>query len=152
MKKNVWPYAIVAYFVVFITGMITWVGFAMRHDDQLVRPDYYEHEIQYQNQIDRVARTRALNHSVDVAYDAARNAVSISLPPGMRGQKFEGTIHLYRPSDARLDRVLKFAPSVDGTQQINVSSLQAGLWKLRLDWKASNAEYYLEKSLVLRGM
>ena len=151
MKKNIWPYAIIAYFAVFITGIVTWVCFAMRHDDQLVRTDYYEHEIKYQTQIDRLARTRALNSESVISYDFAGKSIRITLPSEMRGRTIEGTIHLYRPSDARLDKKFSFSPSIDGVQQISVADLQGGFWKLRLDWKKGDAEYYVEKSLVLIG-
>lgn len=151
MKKNLWPYAIIAYFVVFIAGIATWISFAIRHDDQLVRPDYYDHEIKYQAQIDRITRTRGLKGEALAAYEIAGNYIRITLPAGMRSEKVEGTVHLYRPSDARLDQKLALTPAPDGSQEINVSDLPGGLWKLRLDWKASDREYYFEKSLVLRG-
>jgi nitrogen fixation protein FixH len=151
MKNNLWPYAIIAYFVVFISGIVAWVTFASRHNDQLVRPDYYDHEIEYQAQIDRVTRTRALNGESVIAYNLAEKNVRITLPPEMRGKNLEGTIHLYRPSDARLDKRIPLSPSVDGAQQINVGDLKEGLWKLRLDWQSGDAEYYVEKSLVLGG-
>ena len=151
MKKNIWPYAIIGYFIVFITGIITWVSFAVRHDDQLVRSDYYEHEIKYQTQIDRLARTRALNSESIIAYDFAEKNIRITLPGEMRGRSVEGTIYLYRPSNARLDKKISLAPSADGVQQISIVGLQGGLWKVRLDWKNGDAEYYVETPLVLRG-
>jgi len=147
--KNIWPCAIIAYFVVFITGIITWVSFAMRHDDQLVRPDYYEHEMKYQSHIDRVTRTSALKSEAAVAYNPVEKSIRIALPAAMFRQKLQGTIHLYRPSDARLDQKLLLAPAIDGTQQINASHLQGGLWKLRLNWNTEDGEYYFEKSVVL---
>ena len=150
MERNLWPYAIISFFVVFISGIITWVSFAMRHDDQLVRPDYYEHEIKYQTQIDRLARTRALNSESIIAYHIADKNIRITLPREMRDRKVEGTIHLYRPSDARLDKKIPLSP-IDGVQQISVGDLQEGLWKLRLDWKTDDIEYYVEQSLVLGG-
>ena len=151
MKKNIWPYAIIAYFVVFITGIVAWVSFATRHDDQLVRADYYDHEIKYQSQIERVARTRALKDESIIVYHPAQKTIRITFPDELRGQNIEGNIHLYRPSDARLDKRISLSPSIDGIQQISVGGLQQGLWKLRLDWKLDDAEYYIEKSLVLAG-
>ena len=151
MKKNIWPYAIIAYFVVFITGIATWVSFAMRHDDQLVRPDYYEHEMKYQSQIDRITRTRALNGEAIITYNPVEKNIRIALPAEMCRQKLQGTIHLYRPSDARLDQKISLAPAIDGSQQINVSQLQSGLWRLRLNWNTDGDEYYFEKPVVLLG-
>src|SRR6476646_9736469 len=98
MKNNPWPYAIAAYFLVFITGMVAWVSFAMGHNDQLVRPDYYEHEIKYQDHIDSVARTAAVKPNIDVNYDLGKQTIAIHLPV----HSLEGRIQLYRPSDLKL--------------------------------------------------
>ena len=149
MKKNIWPIAIIAYFFVFITGVVTWVSFALRHDDQLVRPDYYEHEIKYQDQIERVIRTSTTGAAI--LYLPAENAIVIQLPPEMPSKSLEGTIHLYRPSDARLDQRLALTPAVDGTQRLNVNNLQGGHWKVRVNWKCNSQEYFLEKPITVTG-
>ena len=138
MKRNLWPYAIVSYFIVFITGIITGVSFAMRHDDQLVRPDYYEHEIKYQDQIDRIARTDRSNTTI--TYDRSSQSLRIQLP----NTNIIGTVHLYRPSNGRLDK--KFTLTAE---PIDVSTLEPGLWKVRLNWILSGHEYYFEKPVVL---
>jgi hypothetical protein len=147
MKRNLWPYAIIAYFTVFITGVVTWVVFAVHHEDQLVRPDYYEHEIRFQQHMDSVARTKALNAGVQIAYEPAGQTIKVALPG--TDQKSDGTIQLYRPSDARLDRTIKLALDQHGTQTIDVAALSAGLWKVRLSWKAGETEYYIDQSVVL---
>jgi nitrogen fixation protein FixH len=149
MKRNLWPYAIIAYFVVFITGMAAWITFAMGHDDQLVRRDYYEHEIEYQNQIDRVARTGALGTGASVIYDPRTQTIQIRLPPGTDQSAAQGRVHFYRPSDARLDQKLDLKLAADGTHQMDVSKLRSGFWKVFLSWKALGQEYYLEQPLVL---
>src|SRR5688572_10145882 len=118
MKRNYWPYAIIGYFVIFITGVVTWVSFAMRHDDQLVRPDYYEHEIKYQNQIDRLARTTPGQASV--TYEPRTQTVSVQLPSHLKPHEVQGSIHLYRPSDARLDQKFPLALTEAGTQKLDV--------------------------------
>ena len=150
MKKNIWPIAIIAYFLVFITGVVTWVSFAMRHDDQLVRTDYYDHEIKYQDQIDRITRTRALTSGAAISYQASEHAIIVQVPAEMR-QRLEGDIHFYRPSDARLDQKIALTPTPDGTQRVNVKDLHAGHWKVRVNWKVDGQEYFLEKTIVLAG-
>jgi hypothetical protein len=85
VKRNLWPYAIISYFIIFITGIVTWVSFAMRHEDQLVRPDYYEHEMKYQGQIDRVARTD--RSTAAITYDRASQSLHLQLPePNLQGR------------------------------------------------------------------
>ena len=149
MKRNIWPYAIIGYFVVFIGGIVGWVSFAMRHDDQLVRTDYYEHEIKYQSQIERVARTSALGPGANITYDASRGVIRVAIPVSERDSRIEGNVHLYRPSNSRLDERIPLSLGIDGTQMIDVSKLESGVWKVFLNWKALDQEYYLEKPVVV---
>ena len=146
MKRNFWPYAIISYFVVFVTGIITWVSFAMRHDDQLVRPDYYEHEIKYQDQIDRIARTARGKTSITYNRDAQSLFIQLA---ELADTNLTGSVHLYRPSDARLDQKIPLNPDSNATQTIDVSHFEPGFWKVRLNWKLLGTEYYAEKPIVL---
>lgn len=150
MKRNPWPYAIIGYFVIFITGVITWITFAVRNDQQLVRADYYEHEITYQKQIEREARTASLAGNVLVEYDSGHQRVAVVLPPSVPANA-RGKISFYRPSDARLDRQLDLALDKQNSQVLDVNSLRPGLWKLRLTWSDGEREYAYEKALVLGG-
>ena len=147
MKRNPWPYAIIAYFVVFITGVVAWVAFATRHQDQLTRPDYYEHEIRYQQHIDKLARTAAIRSAVQIEYHLADQTISLALPPS--AERTNGTIQLYRPSDAKLDRTIKLALDEHKTQTISAADLQPGLWKVHLSWSAEGNDYYFDQPLVL---
>ncbi|MGZ5545373.1 MAG: FixH family protein [Limisphaerales bacterium] len=142
MKRNPWPYAIVIYFVIFISAMVTWIGFAVRNDQQLVRSDYYEQELKFQNEIDGQTRAAASNISVD--YDSAKQVIRISAP----GAAENGSVYFYRPSNAKLDRQLALSLK-DGSQSIDVRNFEAGLWKLRVSWTQNGAEYRHNAVLIL---
>lgn len=139
MKKNPWPYAIIICFAIFITAMTSWIVFAVRNDHQLVRKDYYEHELKFQNELDSFQR--AADTDVRVSYDHAAQVVTIALPAGAA----EASAHFYRPSDVALDKQLRIAPQTP----INVSAFAEGLWKLRLSWKVGEANYRHDETLVL---
>ena len=147
MKRNPWPYAIIGYFALFITGVVVWVTYATRHQDQLTRPDYYEHEIRYQQHIDTVARTAAIRSGVQVEYHLTDKTISLALPGN--SAKTTGTIQLYRPSDARLDKTFPLSLDEHGSQTLNVAGLETGLWKLHLSWTADGTDYYFDQPLVL---
>ena len=149
MKRNPWPYAIIAYFVVFISGVVTWVTFAIRNDDQLVRPDYYEHEIRYQKQIDRVHRTARVKSEIQTAYDHSSQKFSITLPVQTDRANAKGEIHFYRPSDSKLDRRFDLAIDPELTQALDVTGLKPGLWKVFVTWNDRGEDYFFEKALVL---
>lgn len=147
--RNPWPYAIMAFFACAITGIVSFVLFASQHRMELVRPDYYEHEVRYQEQIDRVNRTRAVRQQVAVSYDFQKAGLSITLPKGQVQAGLTGKLQLYRPSDSKLDQEIKLTPDAEGTQRVDTSGLKAGLWKVRVSWQVAGQEYYFDQSIVV---
>ena len=141
MKRNPWPYAIALYFAIFISAMTTWIIFAVRNDHQLVRKDYYEQELKFQNELDSFQR--AVSANIQVAYDPAARIVTLRFP-----EDVNGSVHFYRPSDVRADRQMPLALK-NGVQTINVQTFDPGLWKLRLHWSANGAEFRHDRKIVL---
>src|SRR5581483_8278656 len=125
-KRNPWPAGIIAAFALFIAGTAGLVVLASSHRLDLVSADYYEQEIRFQNQIDRVARTRELAADATVNYDEASRTLTISLPHDAASGTIAGRIHLYRPSAAGLDCDLKLELNSDGVQALDASQLQRG--------------------------
>ena len=149
---NLWPYAIIGFFVLAIMSITVWVSFAMQNDMELVREDYYEEEVRYQQQIDRVKRTSALNEQVSLAYDAEAQMLHLRIPESGGELQAEGVIHFYRPSDASLDQRIDLALGPDGTQAISVEGLKGGFWKVNVSWARDGKEYFTEKPVVLSGV
>ncbi|GAA4495897.1 hypothetical protein GCM10023172_08410 [Hymenobacter ginsengisoli] len=149
-QRTLWPYAIIATFVLFAGYIGFMVQRAMRTTVDLVSPDYYQQELRYQQRMESVARTAALPAPVQVQYEPARQRLTLTLPPALAGQPVRGQVHFFRPSDQKLDFTLPFAPSGERpAQQLSTSRLQAGYWRLRLDFEAGGQQYFLEKELSI---
>jgi len=148
-SRNLWPFGIIAVFVVFAAGMATVVGIAATHRDSLVSNAYYEQELKFQNVID--ATTRAKNSGATIFFDAASGRVTITLPAAQLLQKLSGKVELYRPAAAGMDREFLLEPAKDGTQTLNVSGLAAGLWQVRVAWNAAGQDYRLEQKIQIDG-
>jgi hypothetical protein len=146
--RNPWPIAITVYFAVFFIFIISFIVFASRQRVDLVRADYYEAEIKFQQQIDRVERSRPVQAQVAIEYDLQSAKLTLQLPPDAQKGAF-GKIELYRPSDARQDKNIKLAADQNGTQQIDVRGLQSGLWKVRVNWTCAGQEYFVEKPITI---
>ena len=149
IRTNPWPYAIIGWFLLFGSGMAVWVVVAVRNDPELVRADYYEQEIAYQKQIDRLHRTAAVRGEVSVAYDYSQNQVTLQLPATHLSAQLKGRIHFYRPSNAKLDFELPLDLNPAGAQRVPTGKLQGGLWKVRVQWTSGGQEYFHDQSLVL---
>jgi hypothetical protein len=145
--RTLWPYGIIATFVVFFAGMITLVAIAATHKEDLVSDNYYEHELKFQNEIDSAARAK--NAGAALRYDAQGRGMVVALPVTQLGQRLAGTVEFYRPDAPNRDRVITLAPGVDGTQAVNLSQFAAGPWLVRVSWEAGGVAYYLEQKIVI---
>src|SRR5262245_14670744 len=133
-NRNLWPHAIVAWFVIFASAMAAWIAFATRQNMDLVRTDYYEAEIRYQSQLDRLNRTAPLRSKVAIHYRAAAREITLRLPAEHATSHPAGRIHFYRPSEAALDFELPLTIDAQGPQRIDARKLPAGQWKVRVEW------------------
>jgi len=146
--ENPWPAGLVVFFIVFIAYIAGFIIFACRQKMDLVREDYYDQEIRFQQQIDRVQRSAPVLADADIAYDRAGGLVTVRLP-SVGHDEISGTVSFYRPSDASLDREVELGLDGAGNQSLSVRTLRAGLWKVRVQWKAAGGEYFFEKQIVI---
>lgn len=142
--KSVWPVGLVLFFIVFISGVVSLVVWSTRQREDLVAPDYYEMEIRFQDRIDAAERTRQESAAPRVSYDAAQQALSVRFPV----TDANGSITLYRPSDARLDQTHAIETDADGVQTI-AGPLARGLWRIRTEWQRQQRAYFAETAVFV---
>ena len=147
--RNLWPLGIILTLAVFITGTLGLVVMACSQRVDLVSPDYYERELKYQGQIDRVERTHRAASQGSVAYDAAGKCITVSLPADQVSLAVWGSIELYRPSAAGMDHAVSFKPDAKGIQRLDATGLAPGLWRVRVSWTSEKQNYYFEQKVVL---
>jgi hypothetical protein len=147
--RSLWPYAIGAYFVLFASVMVAWITFASRQKMDLVRKDYYDEEIRFQKQLDRSNRAQSIRGEVHAIYDSTTQSILVTLPAAHVRQSVAGRIHLYRPSDAKLDRVIPLSIPAEGAQRIPAAILRPGLWKVRVEWTFAGLDYFFDDSVVI---
>jgi len=144
---NLWPYGILAAFLLFAGGLATTVTIAVTHPEDLVNANYYENEVRFQGQMDDAARAQKAGAAL--SYDSAAHQMLITLPAAQLSQKPSGTVRLYRPDSPKQDRELPLEPRADGTQALNTSTLAAGPWLLQAAWQAGGQGYYLEQKFIV---
>ncbi|QNH61692.1 FixH family protein [Hymenobacter sediminicola] len=146
-KRSIWPYAIIATFVLFAAYIGYMVQQAMRSSVDLVSTDYYQQELAYQQRMETEARTAALPAPVDLRYEAAAQRLTVQLPAALAGKAVLGNIRFFRPSNQKLDFSLPLQPNADLQQHINTSKMQPGHWRVRLDFTADQQAYFVEKKI-----
>jgi nitrogen fixation protein FixH len=148
-KRNLWPFGIILTFVLFLSGTVGLVVMACSQRVDLVSSNYYEQELKFQTHIDRLNRTQLLTAPAAVTYDAATRRIAVSLPTGRTPRQVSGSIQLYRPSAAGLDRQFDLTLDAGGRQSLDAATMLPGLWKVRVSWSVNGQDYYMDQKIVI---
>jgi hypothetical protein len=140
-----WGVGIAVVIVLFIIGIAANVIFSLSRKSELVSSDYYKKEISYQKQIDKMALTKKLPEKMKI-FTAGDNLV-LKFPDIFKGQKVDGEIILYRPSNDMLDKKSKINLNDENLQLIDVKQFAKGLWRVKINWKVNGSEYYNEETI-----
>jgi len=150
MKKyRSWPAGISIIYILFVVILLALVIFSSYHSVDLVAKDYYEQEIKYQQQIDRINRADSLSAPVSWHHDKEQRLVTIQFPMELIADDVEGNILFFRPSDAKQDKLMALRLSSKNIQTISTQHLIPGLWKLKIFWQIDQKDFYAEGILVI---
>jgi hypothetical protein len=140
-----WGKSIVLVFIVFAGFIGTMVVLMSRERIDLVRDDYYQDEIAYQQQIDRVSNAQRFDSKTYIQYRSDRRQVQVSLPDSLR----QGTLTLYRPADRQQDVQHVLTAVTSSPIVIPMAQKPSGLWRAKLTWSDGQREYYTERELTI---
>jgi len=146
-RWNPWPVCIITFFSLAIIGCVGFVTFCTLHPTELVAKDYYEQEIRYQSQLDRMEMVRASGSLASIQYNQSLKLITISIPETGDKPRPTGKVELYRPSAASLDQSVKLEVDGQGNQQIDAGNLQPGLWKVKVTWSAGGKDFFLDQKV-----
>jgi nitrogen fixation protein FixH len=144
MKMN-WGKGIIIVFVIFFAGMAFMAYKSMTKNIDLVAQNYYEKEIKYQNQIDKINSTSSLKEKLMIETTGGSLVITYPETTGLKGD-----ISFYRPSDAKKDFKLPVEAGKDNKQIINTQTLLKGLWRVQVNWSADGLDYYNEEKIMIQ--
>jgi nitrogen fixation protein FixH len=137
-----WGKKVAALYIGFVLIVIGMVIFAMTKSTELVSSNYYEKEIKYQDQIDKVKKTAELSEQVKIENTGV--FLLIKYPPTYNLKDIKGNILFYRPSDEVKDFKLDLALDEGGMQKVVTNKFAKGIWKVQINWRMNGIEYYNE--------
>ena len=144
MKIN-WGTSIAIFYGSFMVLMIGMVIVSRTHDVNLVTPDYYQKELDYQSEIDAMQNTQNLKEKIKIDYDGQQITIDLA----KFDQSVKGDVVLFRPSDHKLDKTLALAISEDSKMVIPTQGLKSGVWIVKLAWKSEGKSYQYKDSVFL---
>lgn len=137
-----WGVKILIAYLLFLVSVLASVFFAMNQKIELVTDNYYEKELKYQEQIDKLQRTKLLNEKTEIRLLDKHIRIKFPAIPDKNNEK--SFIFLYRPSDISKDLKLRVSADSLGVQLVPADKLVKGFWKIKLEWVANGMEYYDE--------
>lgn len=140
-----WGKSIVAVFIFFAAFIAVLVVVCFREDVSLVSNKYYEDDLHYQEQVEAYENVNALENRPTVSIIAK----SLTINYSDFGKIEKGTLTLMRPSNANQDRIFTIKRQEDSVQQFELSDLNSGLYKLRLEWTEGTKHYRIDKTIVI---
>jgi hypothetical protein len=144
MKFN-WGTGIVISFIIFAAAIFLIILFPFNQRIDLVTKDYYDNELKYQEQINKVDRTALLDERIVIN----QNSKELDIKFPITYRKVYGEIIFYRPSDERRDFSISINADSTGSQSVNIGSLLPGLWRVKVQWNMNNLQYYYEKNIMI---
>ena len=145
-----WGKAITLVFIVFFIAIFTVVYKSTQRDVNLVTPDYYEKEIVYESQIEKIRNTKKLKSVPLLVYQSEGKIAQLQFPDDLVENFNEGEIHFFRTSDSKLDFRIKIFLNKNGTQSYDLSTKKEGRWKVIIDWKSNQVPYYMEQTIFIK--
>lgn len=143
-----WGHKLAIAYISFVLFMIFLVYKSTKSDFQLVSKDYYKDELAYQQVIDGTNRANELSSSILVEQQQGKTI--IQLPAEMKGKNPQGEIWFYCINNNKNDLRLELAVNEDGKQVIEAGILKPANYKVKINWKAENINYYTEKSIRIQ--
>ena len=148
-KKSRWGIGIAVVYGVFMLCVIGVVIASRFQQVDLVSRDYYDKEIKYQDHIEKVKRSQAVEKQIAIENIAGEKALIVRLPAGVAASAATGKLKLFRPSNASLDRSFDLKFDAMAAQRVEYGQLARGLWKIKLDWQVDTLMYYQEQELFI---
>lgn len=140
-----WGKWIVVSFLLFAGFMAVIVTISMRQDVNLVSSQYYQDDLDFQQQLDRKNNTAALAQQPEITLTESQ--LQVSFPENATVES--GVIKLFRPSSDKLDQNFVIQASSESNHVFEVKPLDKGAYRIKMTWKMEDKEYYLEKFVVI---
>jgi nitrogen fixation protein FixH len=143
-----WGVKITLLYSGFVLLIVIMVSMSMSQKVDLVSKDYYEQELQFQDKINQMDRTKALSEQLSL--QVQNDELVLDFPDQFKGQQTSGKVFFFRPSDAVLDKNIKIQADTLNTKGISIKSLKKGLYKMQVNWEVENIQYYNEGFIQIK--
>jgi hypothetical protein len=142
-----WGVKITILYSSFVGMILFMVYLTMQEKIELVAPDYYKQEIEYQGKINGMQNAGELMSGI-IILPAKDKTIEINFPADFAANA-KGDITFFRPSDSELDEQFVLQVGSDFKQAVQLKKGKRGLYKVKVNALVNNKPYYFEESFFL---
>ena len=147
VKLN-WPTGIILAllaFIIFILSFVYKATFVPEYDHHLVSDEYYNDELKYQEEIDKLKRAADLDENVSIKKVEA--GLLITFPSEFDIKQIKGSISFKRMSNHMID--FSFPIALNSHQFLLIDEkLVDGRWDVKIEWKADSISYLFKEKII----
>ena len=143
-----WGYKITLLYSTFAAFIFVMVYKSSQLNTELVREDYYQAEITYQDRLEQMQNSRDLAEPVKIRYKAADDKLVADMPA--LGTDISGKVLVYRPSDSKMDKTIELALADGADWEMSTMGMASGLWRVEMEWTANGKDYYENEVVILK--
>lgn len=138
-----WGHGIILTFVLFGAFMAYFYVNMSKESIELVGKNYYADGQAFQQKINEREQTRALAFKATLSFSSDFKLAKIQFPTSV----YQGDLVFYRPSNARLDKIISINADTMGMAFIHTSFLVKGPWNVSLTWVKDGKSYIEEQRI-----
>lgn len=136
---------IIVSFVLFGGFIGTLVTICIRENVDLVSRNYYQDELNYGEQIERINNTAALISKPAIKVDGRLVTIDFNQRDSVVGAQ----LTLFCPSNPALDRKFQLRNDRQFTQHVELEPSQKGMFRARLFWTMNGKDFYHEQIIFI---
>ncbi len=149
-KYLAWPVGLTAFIILFVLALLVTTLITSLQRTDLVTKRYYAEGLDYEEQQERIKRAGLPENKIDIRLRTRENRLDLQFPSNVNPDSVSGSIKLYRPSLAALDRDFKISLDSSRNQSIDLERISRGYWKIKILWNSRGEDFYTEETLVLQ--
>lgn len=134
-----WGKSIIVVYTIFVIGIVFLVYGASQQKVDLVDPNYYQQEIQFQKEINDSKNANRHHYRAIVV---AENGEEFIVVDSNCGKIVKGDAQFYCPSDSKKDVKMILPHTGDSKWKVPTNALKSASYKLKVKWSNEHAESF----------
>ncbi|MDX1667753.1 MAG: FixH family protein, partial [Saprospiraceae bacterium] len=96
---------------------------------------------------DRLENSRQLERNLEIRKHSSGALLELAFP-SLEGE-IGGEIQFFCPSTSQYDFSLPVQVDQQNKQRIRIDDLRKGMWRIKVEWHASDRKFYKEEQIVI---